>query len=326
MAQSAGSLLNRADSLPGSTPDGPARGTLAPAGNPGILVNMTQMARGRRGAALVLMGIFVIAVGMLNAMQNFALPTNCNLLMLAIKSRTVTNTLGGPAGAPWNGTAGLCNETPLTITGAQAAVFGGLNALLYTYNMQSAVTKNLGFKEVTINNQFQAHLIPMFQVAAFNSADMEVLPGPTAILNGRLHTDGDMHLNNDTCGSAPNNGLNIRPWCLPSGRGSSPQHPLKGDEGPLPFPYGLPYSAPAFTLSATESIDRARHAVDLLRMIPKQDIEVLNTERPSGIIPMSTETAQSVREVRGREIPAPTAHEVALKEISAEDAPDMIRR
>ncbi len=229
------------------------------------------------------------AVGALNAMQKFALPT------------------------------------PLIITGAQG-VFGGLNALLYMYTLQSGATNNLGVKELTINNQFQAHLIPIFQSAAFHSGDMEVLPGPTAIINGRLHADGDLSLNHDTCGSAANNGVNIRPWCRPSGRGSAPQHTLKGDEGPLPFPYGAPYSAPAFTLSATDSIDRARHAADLLRMIPKQGLEVLDTEQSSWTIPLSAETAQSVRQVRGREIPAAPAREVVLKLIWAEDVPGVIRR
>jgi len=171
-------------------------------------------------------GIHVGAVSVLNAMQNFGLPTNCNPQTFVINGRTVTYTLGVPANAPWNGVAGSCTEAPLTVTEAQGTTFGGLNAQLYTYSLTAASRNALGFNEASINNQFQAHQIPMFQFAAFYSGDMELLPGPTTIINGRLHTNGDMYLNNDTCGSAPSNGLNILGQITVVGSGVSGTSPL----------------------------------------------------------------------------------------------------
>jgi hypothetical protein len=148
-------------------------------------------------------------VNVLNTMQNFGLPTNCGPQTISLNGRTVTYTLSVPAAAPWNGTRGSCTEAPLSIQEAQGTTFGGLSALLYKYNLTFSASNLLGFTEARINNQFDVHLIPMFQFAAFYSGDMELLPGPTAIVNGRLHANGDMYLNSDSCGASPGSGLNI---------------------------------------------------------------------------------------------------------------------
>ena len=156
-------------------------------------------------------GIHVGAVGVQNAMQNFALPTNCSAAgtSFAINGRTVTYVLSVPTGAPWNGVAGSCAETPLTITEAQGTTFAGLNAQLYTYNLTSSAANALGFTEATVNAQFQSHLIPMFQFASFYNGDLELVPSPNMVINGRLHTNGDLYLNSDDCGGAPSRGLNV---------------------------------------------------------------------------------------------------------------------
>jgi hypothetical protein len=175
-------------------------------------------------------GIHVGAVGVEDAMLNFQLPTNCSAAgtSFSINGRTVTYALSVPPGAPYNGVAGSCNENPVRQFEA-AGPYAGLNSLVYTYNLKSWATNALGFRESSINNQFQSHLIPMFQFAGFYVNDLELEPGPSAVVNGRLHTNGDLYLNNDTCGSAPTNGLNIlgritivgsgRPGTAPLNRG-----------------------------------------------------------------------------------------------------------
>jgi len=176
-------------------------------------------------------GIHVGAVGVENSMLNFGLPTNCSTggTSFNINGRIVTYKLSVPPGPPWNGAAGSCAETPANITEAPGTTFAGLNALLYTYDLTSSAKNTLGFVEATVNNQFQAHLIPLFQFAAFYSGDLELLPGPTTVINGRLHSNGDIYLNNDTCGASPGAGLNIlgqitvvgsgRPGTAPFNRG-----------------------------------------------------------------------------------------------------------
>ncbi len=174
-------------------------------------------------------GIHVGAVGVQNAMLNFGLPTNCSTsgTSFIINGRTVTYKLSVPTAPPWNGTAGSCTETPLSVTEAQGTPFGGLNAQLYTYNLTSASANTLGFTEASINNQFQSHLIPMFQFAAFYARDLELQPGPTMVINGRLHTNKDMYLNDgNSCGPAPSNGLNILGQITIGGSGLPGTSPL----------------------------------------------------------------------------------------------------
>ena len=180
-------------------------------------------------------GVHIGAVAVQNAMQNFALPTNCSAAGTSfnINGRTVTYVLSVPTGAPWNGVAGSCTETPLNITEAQGTTFGGLTAQLYTYNLTSSAAR-LGLTEASVNAQFQSHQIPMFQFASFYAGDLELAPGPHMVINGRLHTNGDMYFNSGNaggtgCGSAPNYGLNIlgqitivgsgRPGTAPINRG-----------------------------------------------------------------------------------------------------------
>ncbi|HLW61572.1 MAG TPA: hypothetical protein VKV57_16850 [bacterium] len=156
-------------------------------------------------------GIHVGAVTVLNAMQNFALPTNCTTTgtSFPLNGRTVTYKLSVPTGAPYNGSAGSCTEVPLRTTEQANTPFAGLNAQVYKYNLVSFSTNALGFTEASINNQFDSHLIPMFQFAAFYAGDLEYLPGPTLIVNGRLHANGNIYLNSDDCGASINDGMNV---------------------------------------------------------------------------------------------------------------------
>ena len=173
-------------------------------------------------------GIHVGAVAVQNTMLNFGLPTNCSAggTSFNINGRIVTYRLSVPSGAPWYGVSGSCAETPISVPESPGTIYGGLNALVYTYNLNASARNTLGFTEASINNQFQSHLIPMFQFQAFFAGDLELLPGPTAIVNGRLHSNGDMYLNNDTCGSSPNNGLNILGQITIVGSGIAGTSPL----------------------------------------------------------------------------------------------------
>lgn len=42
---------------------------------------------------------------------------------------------------------------------------------------------------------FKSRLVPMFQFAAFYNKDLEILPGPSMTLDGRVHSNGDLYLN-----------------------------------------------------------------------------------------------------------------------------------
>ncbi len=149
-------------------------------------------------------GLHVGAAGVLTAMQNFGLPTNCSAQLLTINGRTVTYTLSVLGNAP-----GDCTPNTSVQTEPSDSPFVGLNAIVHSYTLTSTATNALGFTEASVSNQFFANLIPMFQFAAFYKNDLEVLPAPPAVINGRLHTNANLYLNSESCGSAISNGLNI---------------------------------------------------------------------------------------------------------------------
>jgi len=189
-------------------------------------------------------GVHVGAVAVQNTLLNFTLPTNCSAsgTSFQINSRTVTYTLSVPAGPPWNGVAGSCNETPVTITEPAGSAFASLNAFKYVYNLRSSAANALGFTEATINNQFEANLIPVFQFAAFYNADIEMDPGPPMTINGRIHTNKDLYLDTDNCGSAPSNGLNILGQITVVGSGLPGTAPLnRGQKDDLTYNNGNAY-------------------------------------------------------------------------------------
>jgi hypothetical protein len=225
-------------------------------------------------------GINIGAAGVLNAMQNFGLPTNCSTggTTVAINGRNVTYRLSVPGGTP-----GSCAETPQTITETAASPFGGLNALLYTYNLSSSATNALGFTESSVGNQFQAHLIPVFQFAAFYAKDLEYLPGPPLVVNGRLHTNGDLYLNSDDCGSSITDGMNILGPITIVGSGVSGTAPLnRGRKDDLTVNWNNVYLSLDGTSSnmqvlGTDSAGSTSCSQVATRQIPQSEINTFNT-------------------------------------------------
>ncbi len=75
-------------------------------------------------------------------------------------------------------------------------LFGGLSALESRYSVFSeAKPPNDDRPEARLEMVFRSRLVPMFQFAAFYNKDLEILPGPDMLLNGRIHVNGDLYLN-----------------------------------------------------------------------------------------------------------------------------------
>lgn len=72
--------------------------------------------------------------------------------------------------------------------------YQGLNAQEYEY-ASYATTKNAQNKvEAQLELRFKSRLVPLFQFAAFYNKDLEILPGPSMVLSGPVHTNGDLYL------------------------------------------------------------------------------------------------------------------------------------
>ena len=143
------------------------------------------------------------AAEVLTTMQGFNLPSNCSPQSFTINGRTVTYTLSVPGNAPGDCTPNVQVQTEPT------GPYAGLNAIVHSYTLTSTARNSLGYAEASATNQFFANLIPVFQFASFYKNDLEILPSPPMVINGRVHTNGDLYLNSDSCGGAISAGLNI---------------------------------------------------------------------------------------------------------------------
>lgn len=87
-----------------------------------------------------------------------------------------------------------------TVGGSQIVIppgelFGGLNALESRYSVFSEARPSGDDRpEARLEMVFRSRLVPMFQFAAFYDKDLEILPGPNMLLNGRVHVNGDLYL------------------------------------------------------------------------------------------------------------------------------------
>ncbi len=133
-----------------------------------------------------------------NIFLSFNTPGNedCTEKTLEINDRIVRYRLSVPENPP-----GDCSYPPERIrqvTLPAGNPFEGLNALTYTYNLRAEATYR-GQTEAIVNMQFDAYLIPMFQFASFYGGDLELTVGPPMVVNGRMHSNGDMYLNTNNC-------------------------------------------------------------------------------------------------------------------------------
>ncbi|MDR7551340.1 MAG: hypothetical protein QN131_15615 [Armatimonadota bacterium] len=123
-----------------------------------------------------------------NTFLNFEVPTDCNPRTLAINQRNVNYQLEG------------CGQSPVVVPVPQGEPFEGLNSIRYVYNLRSeAVNAAGGHTEAILRLRFETRLIPMFQLAAFYLEDLELTVGPPMVINGRMHTNGNMYLNTESC-------------------------------------------------------------------------------------------------------------------------------
>ena len=134
-------------------------------------------------------GLYYGAGGVKNTLLTFGVPSNCGPQTVpgGINTRTVVYQLSGCGSAP--------------VVRSADAPYQGLNAQVYTYSLNSKAVNVAGFTEAILDMQFNANLIPMFQFAAFYKSDLESLPGPAYIINGRVHSSGDLYLNSNDCAS-----------------------------------------------------------------------------------------------------------------------------
>ncbi len=130
-------------------------------------------------------GLNIGMAGFKNIFLDYNVPTSADFVprTVTIGSRQVTYALGERDG------------NPRTTVIPAGEIFAGVNSIQYSYVVESSAVNIVGDEEATVGAEFLVSYIPLFQFAAFYRNDLEILPGPTMILKGRVHTNGNLYLN-----------------------------------------------------------------------------------------------------------------------------------
>ena len=99
---------------------------------------------------------------------------------------------------------------PVEIRILNNGTLAGLHAQVKSYAMQATAINNVDNATVQLSQTFERALVPIFQFAVFYGNDLEIAPGPTMSLLGRVHSNGSLWLQ---AGS----GLNIDSYVTASG-------------------------------------------------------------------------------------------------------------
>jgi hypothetical protein len=86
---------------------------------------------------------------------------------------------------------------PQNIVIPSGELFAGLNAIQYRYIVNSQAANVRDDIEAGVGAEFLVGYIPLFQFVAFYQNDLEILPGPSMNLNGRVHTNSNLYLNTE---------------------------------------------------------------------------------------------------------------------------------
>ena len=84
-------------------------------------------------------------------------------------------------------------NNPPQVTIPTGELYQHLNAIEYKYDVQSVAKSTAGDTEAMLSLRFKSLLIPLFQFAAFYNKDLEMLPGADMVINGPIHTNGDLY-------------------------------------------------------------------------------------------------------------------------------------
>ncbi len=76
----------------------------------------------------------------------------------------------------------------------KSGVFAGLHASVRTFTLVSTAINEIEKAKIQITQDFQPMQIPIYQFAVFYENDLQATPKPNMALNGRVHSNGNIHL------------------------------------------------------------------------------------------------------------------------------------
>ncbi len=83
---------------------------------------------------------------------------------------------------------------PATMRDLTTGTLAGLHALIKSFAITSTATNTIERARITLNENFETALVPLFQFAVFYGNDLEIAPGADMTLFGRVHSNGGLWL------------------------------------------------------------------------------------------------------------------------------------
>lgn len=118
------------------------------------------------------------------------------LHFLSDSTGTITTTM--PEGSGELNGSDFSYETvdlgPTEIRILSNGTLAGLHAQVKSYAMQATAVSRVDNATVQLSQTFERALVPIFQFAVFYGNDLEIAPGPTMSLLGRVHSNGSLWL------------------------------------------------------------------------------------------------------------------------------------
>jgi hypothetical protein len=87
------------------------------------------------------------------------------------------------------------NGTPIVVPRGED--YQNLHGVEYHYVVYSRAISPAGFPEAILEMHFKSRVLPLFQFAAFYNKDLEILPSADWLLDGPVHSNGDLYLGCD---------------------------------------------------------------------------------------------------------------------------------
>ena len=99
---------------------------------------------------------------------------------------------------------------PATQETLTVGAYRGLYALVKSFTITAEATEKGSQTKTKIEAEIKDALVPIFQFAVFYEQDLEILPGPTMTLGGRVHSNRDLYL-------GARSGLKVDSWTTAAG-------------------------------------------------------------------------------------------------------------
>jgi len=113
------------------------------------------------------------------------------------------------------------DQGPAEFQNLNRGAYQGLYALVKAFTVESVAAGGTNRSRIRVTQDVEDALIPLFQFSVFYENDLEIAPGPSMTLSGRVHTNSNMYLQSE-------NSMYIESFTTAAGQIHHGRHPESG--------------------------------------------------------------------------------------------------